>query len=105
MDGPGFHVDIATLDEASAGIAETMGNQKRLELGKLPGPPVMYGDDDLHDALKDYCHRWDDGFDILTDDAGKIADSLKRVAQAYRSVDQAAAQRLTSDPGTGAVGG
>jgi hypothetical protein len=105
MDGPGFHVDVATLDEASAGIAETIDNQKRLELSKLPGPAEMYGDDDLHDALKDYCHRWDDGFDILTDDANKIGDSLKRVAQAYRSVDQAAAQRLTSDPATGAVDG
>jgi hypothetical protein len=105
MDGPGFHVDIATLDEASAGITETIDNQKRLELSKLPGPEQMYGDDDLHDAFKDYCHRWDDGFDILTDDANKISDSLQRVAQAYRSVDQAAAQRLTSDPATGAVDG
>jgi len=105
MDGPGFHVDIATLDEASTGIAETIGDQKRLELSKLPGPAGMYGDDDLHEALTDYCHRWDDGFDILTDDAGKISDSLRRVAGAYRSVDQAAAQRLTSDPATGSVDG
>ena len=105
MDGPGFHVDIATLDEASAGIAETIDNQKRLELKKLPGPSEMYGDDDLHDALKDYCHRWDDGLGILTDDAKKISDSLSRVAQAYRQADQAAAQKLTGDPATGAVDG
>ena len=105
MDGPGFHVDIATLDEASAGIAETIDNQKRLELSKLPGPSEMYGDDDLHDALKDYCHRWDDGLDILTDDARKISDSLKSVARAYRQADQAAAQKLTGDPATGAVDG
>jgi hypothetical protein len=105
MDGPGFHVDVAKVAEAAKGIAATIGDQHQFELRKLPGDPGQYGDAHLHDALAEYCDRWNDGLDILIGDAKAISDSLFRVAQAYQASDQGAATRLTSDPATGAVDG
>jgi hypothetical protein len=105
MDGPGFHVDVAKVTEAAKGIADSIGDQDHFEFKKLPGHAGQYGDDDLHDALTDYCDRWSDGLDILTKDAKAISDSLYRVAQAYQASDQSTAARLTSDPATGAVDG
>jgi hypothetical protein len=105
MDGPGFHVDVAKVSEAAQGIASSIGDQRQFELRKLPGHAGQYGDDDLHDALAEYCNRWNDGLDILIEDAKAISDSLSRVAQAYRACDHGAATRLTSDPATGAVDG
>ena len=67
MDGPGFHVGIATLDEASAGIKETIDDQKRLELSRLPGPSEMYGDDDLRGALKDYGQPGPHGLKVVAE--------------------------------------
>lgn len=105
MDGPGFHVDVPKVTEAAKGIAESVGDQERFELERLPGSAGQYGDDDLHDALSDFCRRWSDGLDILTEDAKAISDSLSRVARAYQASDQGAADRLTSDPATGVVDG
>ncbi|HKS43682.1 MAG TPA: hypothetical protein VJT49_00945 [Amycolatopsis sp.] len=45
--------------------------------------------------------RWSDGLDVLTDDAGQIADALSRVSNAYRAVDEAAARTMPNDPGLG----
>jgi hypothetical protein len=105
MDGPQFHVDIAKLDEAAKGIADCVAGQHDFKLNRLPGPSEMYGDGGLHDAMHDYCDRWSDGLDILTDDARTISDALSRAAAAYRAVDAAAAARLTTDPGRSAVDG
>jgi hypothetical protein len=105
MDGPGFHVDLAKVAEAAGGIAASVGDQDQFELRKLPGHAAQYGDDDLHDALTEYCGRWSDGLGILTKDAKAISDSLFRVARAYQVSDSGAASRLTSDPATGAVDG
>ena len=105
MDGPQFHVDIAKLEEAANGIADSVAGQHDFTLNRLPGPSDMYGNGELHDAMRDYCDRWSDGLDILTDDANTISDALSRAARAYRAVDEAAAARLTTDPGRSAVDG
>ena len=105
MDGPGFHVDVAKVTEAAKRIADSIVDQHQFELRKLPGHAGQYGDDDLHDALAEYCNRWNDGLDILLKDAKAINETLFRVAQAYQASDQGAATRLTSDPATGAVDG
>jgi hypothetical protein len=47
----------------------------------------------------DFCVRWSDGLDTLTEDAEAISDVLTKVAQAYRTNDDAAAQTLKIDPG------
>jgi hypothetical protein len=55
--------------------------------------------------MENFCDRWSDGIDILTKDAQAIGDLLGKVAQAYRAADQAAAGRLTVDPGKRVVDG
>jgi hypothetical protein len=55
--------------------------------------------------MENFCDRWSDGIDILTQDAWAIGDVLGKVAQACRVADQAAAGRLTTDPGKPVVDG
>jgi hypothetical protein len=105
MDGPGFHVDVTRAIEAAKGIADSIGDQARFELRKLPGQSGQYGDDEVRSALSEYCDRWSEGLDILTKDAEAISDSLFRVAQAYQASDQNAATRLPGDPAIGVVDG
>ena len=99
MDGPGFHVDIQALEEAGAAISQSVADQDKSELAGLCGPPARYGHGGLHGAFEDFCDRWSDGLDLLTDDAKAIGEMLGRVARTYRAVGAAAAAKLTTDPG------
>lgn len=103
LDGPGFHVDVDAVDEAARGVSESVRDQDNFELRGLCGDPDLYGHAGLHEALLDYCVKWSDGLDVLTDDAGEIGDALSKAVQAYRGIDEAVARTLTSDPGTGAI--
>jgi hypothetical protein len=105
MDGPGFHVEVGTLESASAGIEESVADQKGSALSHLDRAEMVYGHDRLHKSMENFCDRWSDGIDILTKDAKAIGDVLAKVAQAYRAADQAAAGRLTIDPGQQVVDG
>lgn len=105
VSGPGFHVDVDKIDEAANGIHESVQDQDNFALRGLCGDTELYGYTPLHDALMDFCVRWSDGLDVLTDDAGKIGDALSRVSKAYRTVDEAAAHTMPDDPGVGAVDG
>lgn len=104
MDGPGFHVELDKLDEAATGIKQSVEGQHDFALRGLCGSSDMYGHSGVHDALMDFCVRWSDGLDTLTDDAEAIGDVLSRATQAYRANDNAAAQNLKVDPGETAVG-
>jgi hypothetical protein len=99
MDGPGFHVEIGTLKSAAAGIEESVADQKKAALSHLDRAQGVYGHDRLHTSMENFCDRWSDGIDILTEDAKAIGDILDKVAEAYRTADQAAAGGLTTDPG------
>ncbi|KAA9157945.1 hypothetical protein FPZ12_023975 [Amycolatopsis acidicola] len=103
MDGPGFHVDLDKVDEAATGIKESVDDQDSFELRGLCGDRDVYGHSGAHDSLMDFCVRWSDGLDNLTDDAGAIAEALSRATQAYRAVDGVTVRSLTTDPGEGAV--
>jgi hypothetical protein len=105
MDGPGFHVEIGTLASASAGIEESVADQKGSALSHLDRAESVYGHAGLHKSMENFCDRWSDGIDILTKDAKAIGDVLGKVAQAYQAADQAAAGRLTTDPGKPVVDG
>lgn len=105
MDGPAFHVDVDRVDEAATGIKQSVDDQDNFELRGLCGDSELYGHARVHDALMDFCVRWSDGLDTLTDDAGAIGDALARATQAYRGIDQATIKTLTSDPGVQAVDG
>jgi hypothetical protein len=103
MDGPGFHVDVSALDEASSGITQSVADQKSSELEDLCRDEQTYGHDGVHGALKNFCDRWNDGLDLLTEDAKAIGDTLGQVARAYRTTDAASGHRFTSDPGVQVV--
>jgi hypothetical protein len=103
LDGPGFHVDVAALDAASTGISQTTHDQETFALRGLCGDTALYGHDGVHGALANFCARWSDGLTTLTTDAGVIADTLTRAADAYRGIDEAAVHTLTTDPALGAV--
>jgi hypothetical protein len=105
MDGPGFHVDVDRVEEAARGITESTRDQDNFELDDLCGPAEMYGHDGVHEALEEYCDRWSEGLDLLTEDAAAIGDALSQVAAAYRAVDESAAGSLSGDPAMGAADG
>ncbi|MGW4941858.1 hypothetical protein ACWEOZ_09745 [Actinoplanes sp. NPDC004185] len=105
MDGPGFHVDIDALERAADGIVRTVDDQRRSQLENAGGSADVYGDEGLHGALTNFCDRWSDGLDLLTEDARTVGDILSRAAKAYRAVDSTAAARLPTDPGVQAVDG
>lgn len=52
----------------------------------------LYGHSAVHDALMDFCVRWSDGLDTITNDAGAIADALSRSTEAYRAIYDATAR-------------
>ncbi|MEV6872556.1 hypothetical protein [Amycolatopsis sp. NPDC051128] len=103
MDGPGFHVDVGKVEEAANGIKRSVTDQSSFELRDLCGDTGLYGHDRIHNALMNFCVRWSDGLDTLTDDAEAIGDVLAKAAAAYRTADSVAAGSLTTDPGQGPV--
>jgi hypothetical protein len=96
-------VDVPVLNEAAAGLIDSINDQEGSRLADAPGGPDLYGDGDLHAAITEFCDRWSFGLDVLTDDARAIADSLRRAAGAYLAADTAAATRVAGDPGVAAV--
>ena len=100
MDGAGFHVDLARLDEAAAGITASILDQVRHGLGELPD---VDGAAEVREAFRDFCGRWRDGTDVLTEDAARIAETLRQAAAIYRATDEASAGALASDPALAAV--
>jgi hypothetical protein len=105
LDGPGFHVDVAVIDEAATGVTQSVHDQSGFALRGLCGDPELYGHVPLHDALMDFCVRWSGGMDDLTSSAGALGDALTRVGAVYGAIDGAAAKSLTADPAVGATGG
>lgn len=105
VDGPGFHVEIGTLESASVGIEESVADQKGSALSHLDRAESVYGHGGLHESMENFCDRWSEGIDILTKDAKAIGNMLGKVAEAYRAADQAASGRLTTDPGKPVVDG
>lgn len=103
VDGPGFHVDVEKVAEAGNGISRAVTDQDNFELRGLCGDSDLYGHDALHGALMDFCVRWSEGLDVLTDDAGAIGQALTNAANAYRCIDDATARTLGTDPGQGPV--
>jgi hypothetical protein len=104
VDGTGFHVELDKLDEAATGIKQSIDDQESFELRNLCGDSELYGHLGLHDALMDFCVRWSDGLDTLTEDADAIGDVLSRATRAYRTTDEAAAGTMKIDPGEAVVG-
>jgi hypothetical protein len=105
LDGPGFHVEVDALDVAAKGITQTVHDQDAFKLSRLYGDATLYNHAGLHDALSEFCQRWSDSLEALTDDADAIGEGLTRVANVYRSVDATAARAMTDDPGLAGLDG
>lgn len=103
VDGPGFHVDVDKVAEAGSGISRAVKDQDNFQLRGLCGDSDLYGHDGVHGALMDFCVRWSEGLDVLTDDAGAIGEALTNAANAYRGIDDATARTMGVDPGQEAV--
>ncbi|MFF5079443.1 hypothetical protein ACFY36_20490 [Actinoplanes sp. NPDC000266] len=103
MDGLGFHVEVEVLESASAGIRQSVADQRDSALENLDGAAGAYGHAGLHRAMENFCDRWNEGLDILVEDAEAIGKILDEAARAYRSADAASAGRLTTDPAEGVV--
>lgn len=102
MDGRGWHVETEALETGANGVSRSVHDQESFELRGLCGGTELYGHAGVHDALADFCVRWSDGLDLLTEDAREISGTLTRVAQAYRDADEEAARALP-DPALDAV--
>lgn len=95
-------MDVSALEVAARGVTQSMRDQDGFELRGLCGEPELYGHTGVHDTLMEFCVRWSDGLDLLTD-AEEIGNTLARVAEAYRGTDEDAARSLPADPGVAAV--
>lgn len=105
LNGQGFHVEVDVLDTAATGIKQSVQDQDNFELRGLCGETDQYGHAPLRDAFMDFCTRWSEGLDSLTDEGEAIGETLSKVADAYRTVDENAAQSLPADPGLEAADG
>ncbi|MGH3972568.1 MAG: hypothetical protein ACRDS9_04480 [Pseudonocardiaceae bacterium] len=103
LDGPGFHVEIEALEDASKSMIEALEDQDKFELSDLCGPSEMYGHGGVHTGFSDFCQRWSVGLDALCDRARAMGYKLRDAATVYREVDAANARTLTADPALEAV--
>jgi hypothetical protein len=103
VDGPGFHVDVDVLENASKNMSAVVHDQDSFELRGLCGEPGLYGHNGVHDALAALCGRWSVGLDALSDRASDLGDLLGKAASAYRAVEHSNTAALKSDPGWDAV--
>ncbi|WP_346056625.1 hypothetical protein [Amycolatopsis dongchuanensis] len=103
--GSGFSVDVDAVAEAATGITQSVSDQRSFHLRDLCGDSGLYGHQGVHDALMDFCVRWSDGLDVLTDDADRIGETLTKVVAAYRGTDEATARTLGADPAQEVVDG
>lgn len=90
----GFSVDLSALQSASAGINMTLEQLTVARIDSLDGDPHSYGDEDLADAVVDFCDRWEIGVEHLAVDGQEVAERLNQCVRAYRQVDAAARDRL-----------
>lgn len=83
----GFTVDLGALENAAAGINRTLSELKERDVDDLDGPIKDYGHDQLGNAVKDFCDRWQHGVECLAKDAQEVATRLSQSVQAYLQTD------------------
>lgn len=91
-------MELEALESASAGIRQSVADQRGSALEDLDRAAGAYGHAGLHRAIENFCDRWNEGLDILTGDAEAIGTILSDAAKAYRAADAASQGRLTTDP-------
>lgn len=88
----GFKVDLDVLAEAADGIDDTIQAMGKCEIEDIVGPVEEYGNETLHDAFENFCDEWQEGVELLLEDAEAIRDALRRAVKVYDKVDDAAAE-------------
>lgn len=102
FDGPGFHVEVGTIEDAAKAMGEITRKQDDFSLEDLCGRYEQYGHDEFCDALDNFCGKFNGSVDMLVDKSGDMREGLQAVAKAYRSAEHANKDVL-KDPGIQAV--
>ncbi len=90
----GFRVDLGALENAAAGVAETLADLEQARVDMLDGSSAAYGHDHLADTVKDFCDRWEIGIEHLATDGREITQRLNDSLDAYLSADKSAKGRM-----------
>jgi hypothetical protein len=86
----GFRVDLGALENAAAGVNETLTDLKVQKVSDLGGAEGDYGHDGLAATVAAFCSRWELGVEHLATDGQRIASRLSLSVQAYLRIDQGA---------------
>jgi hypothetical protein len=98
----GFTVHVEVLRSAARGITETMRDMQEYRIEDLSGDEPQYGHEGVHEGFEHFCGRWQEGLELLLEDAGVIAEALAMAASSYGAADQTGADTITA---AGVVGG
>ncbi|RJQ84433.1 hypothetical protein [Amycolatopsis panacis] len=103
LDGPGFHVEVEVLEEASKAMGEITKKQEAFELRGLCGEEAEVGSTVMREALMNFCIRLSESMDVLCSKAEDMRTGLNIASRLYREADQSAKQGLTADPAVAAM--
>jgi len=90
----GFLVDLGALENAVAGVNDTLAALAAAPVDSLDGTAADYGHDRLAETVEDFCDRWAIGADHLATDAREVAQRLNDSLAAYLAADTAAKGRM-----------
>jgi hypothetical protein len=83
----GFRVDLGALEQASAGINDTLTQLSERKVDDVDCAKSTFGHDDLAGTVSDFCDRWEIGVQNLSKDAEQIQSGLDSCVRAYVSTD------------------
>lgn len=98
----GFSVDVEVLRDAARGIGQTIRDMQAYRTEDLSGDEPQYGHEGVHEGFEHFCSRWQEGVELLIEDAGTIAEVLTIAASTYGAADQTGADTIRA---AGVVGG
>lgn len=94
--GPGFRVDLTTLDDAAAGVNGTIDMASRQQVDEIPFEQSAVGNDQLAGSVSDFLSGWQRGVNNLAEDGRQITTRLTASANAYRKADSGARRAADS---------
>lgn len=92
----GFEVDLKVLNGAVEGIDSTVEAMGQCEVADICGPPAEYGNEILHGAFENFCDEWQEGIELLLEDAETISKALKGASKTYHATDDEAANSFAA---------
>lgn len=83
----GFRIDVTALQQAAAGVANTIFAVQQQRVNKIDPDRSAFGHDHLADTLSAFCDRWHIGVGHLTSDGQEFSGRLTDCAIAYAKAD------------------